>query len=294
MTLQKHANTPYEYVFTAENVRLCIVGGIVPFEYPNDFDTPDDILHTHEWYEMFFVEQGSMLCHFEGGTQSIQTGEFIIIKPGTAHFTIKTNPETTLNVFNFSFELLDSQTHVPWLSLFSFEQYVHFHADRHCSALGTLFADALGSGQGLSAGSYLFSLLTRIAYLLDPTGNLSDSPSGNSWGDSNLGRMYRLNQILQRYYKTDITLATISQELHISERQLSWIIQKQFGCSYREKITALRMEEARKLLADGESVLKTAYEVGYASVGAFHNAFVKHFGVSPGAMSGKKREIVRS
>lgn len=274
---------PYEYTFTAEHVRLYMLGGYEPFFYPNDFFMPDDILHTHEWYEMFFVEQGTMCCHFSSSTQTVNAGEFIIIKPGINHYTQKINPKTSTGVFNFSFQVLDERAGVPWLPLFSFSEFMHFPADEHCRTLGKLFGDALLAGLGMAAGSYLFSLLTRIAFLLDPSEHYRDT----TLKDSNLGRIYRLNQILQGYYKTDITLAAIASELHISERQLSRVIQKHFGCSYREKITALRMEEAKKLLTDGKSVLSTAYEVGYASVGAFHNAFVKHFGTSPGSLKSR-------
>ena len=84
---------------------------------------------------------------------------------------------------------------VPWLQLFSFEKYAVLPFDQECRTLASFFLQAMNNKQGLLAGSYLFAFLTRLAYLQLP--DRKDSADS----DSDVGRIYKIDQIMQRYYK---------------------------------------------------------------------------------------------
>ena len=76
-------------------------------------------------------------------------------------------------------------------------------------------------------------------------------------------------------------LAALAREVGLSERSLFRNFQKETGLSpgqWRRQMQVLRSLE---LLAEGQSVTETAFEVGYESVGAFIRAFRETVGVTP-------------
>ena len=278
MTLKNVRDSFCEYVFTAENVKLYIVEGYNSSHCLYGKVTDEDILHAHQWYELFFLEEGEMHCCFSDETCLLHAGELFMVKPGTLHYTDIAHSGGKITGVNFFFEILESSDSVPWLQLFSFEKYAILPFDQECRTLVSFFFRAIYNKQALLAGSYLFAFLTRLAYLQLP----EKKDSADS--DSDVGRIYKIDQIIQQHYKEALSLSDIAKELHLSERQLSRIIEKYYGCSYRDLIVNLRMQEAAVLLAKGVGVKDTAYRVGYESVRAFQNAFVKYYGKTPGSL----------
>ena len=69
-----------------------------------------------------------------------------------------------------------------------------------------------------------------------------------------------------RFYQQDLTLLTISEDLHISYGYLSKLVRQKLGTCFTEYLTAVRMANARKLLHDGSMrVFEVADAAGYSS-----------------------------
>jgi len=275
MTPNEKINTFCEYTFTAENVKIHIVSGYESLHYISEQIIDSDVFHSHRWYEIFLLEEGDMRWCFQEESILLHAGELLIVRPGTLHYPDDVNISGKPTRINFFFDILDHSDSAPWLQLLSFEKYVIIPFDQECRTLISFFFQAMNHKQGLLAGSYLFAFLTRLSYLQLPC---KKDPADS---DSDAGRIYRIDRILYQYYKEPISMSDIAKELHLSERQLSRIIEKHYGCSYRKQIVKLRMQEAAVLLTKGISVSDVAYRVGYASVRAFQSAFIKYYGVSP-------------
>lgn len=92
---------------------------------------------------------------------------------------------------------------------------------------------------------------------------------------------------IQKNY-ADTSLSDVAARFHYSQRQVSRIIRKYTGMNYSELISKLRMDKAASLISEG--VLSTAQvsaAVGYSDVSSFYRAFTKHFGKTPGELSGQ-------
>lgn len=77
-------------------------------------------------------------------------------------------------------------------------------------------------------------------------------------------------------------LADFAAELHVSEKTLSRAFVAQTGSTFRSWRTAVRLNTAAGLLADGLTVADAAEAVGYATTSAFIAAFASRFGCTPG------------
>lgn len=273
-----------EYELNAEGVLLTGVTGKTPMFLSDPAELPLRPEHTHSWYEWFYVSSGRMFCRVEEETFFLGAGEMLLVPPGVLHYT-RAEENLERYVFNFSCRFLrETPTAKGIARLLNRGGRLHFRAGQEERRSAVLLYEALKGGKTVLAATYLFELLLCASQRED----LGAPSVEGLLSDSSIGRLYKLEHIFHSYYMSDISLSELAAELHISVRQLSRIIAKQYGMSYRQKITAMRMEAALHLLEGGMSVCKTAEKVGYASFSCFDAAFLKTYGVLPSAIQRKK------
>lgn len=77
------------------------------------------------------------------------------------------------------------------------------------------------------------------------------------------------------------TLAELAKVCNISIRQLTRGFKVSRGCSIGDYMEQRRMEAAKRLLVDGESVKTIAFQMGFSSPSSFTFAFRRAVGISP-------------
>ena len=89
-------------------------------------------------------------------------------------------------------------------------------------------------------------------------------------------------QIVDREYGSDLALDDIARRVASSRRQLQRAYAEIGGTTFRDHLTAVRMERAAELLAGrGLTVREVAHRVGYRQPAQFAKAFRRHQGVAP-------------
>jgi AraC family transcriptional regulator len=79
-----------------------------------------------------------------------------------------------------------------------------------------------------------------------------------------------------------LTLESIANEVGLSRFHLVRMFKRADGDTIFERLTRLRMDEARRLLRRGdESVMEIALQCGYENPAHFAAAFRRHVGVTP-------------
>jgi len=81
------------------------------------------------------------------------------------------------------------------------------------------------------------------------------------------------------------TLTELGRQVGASERTLSRLCKQDLGMTFPQWRTQLRLQEALRLLAEGESVTRVAHQTGWASTSAFIDTFRRAFGHTPGSRS---------
>ena len=96
--------------------------------------------------------------------------------------------------------------------------------------------------------------------------------------------------IVEREYARDVALDDIARRIASSRRQLQRAYAEIGGTTFRDHLTAVRMERAAELLAArGLTVREVARRVGYSQPAQFAKAFRRHHGASPSAYRGTAR-----
>ena len=93
-----------EYRFDRENVRftLYLDSGLFQSEDSNQYT--NEQMHSHPYYEWFFVTNGSMRLTTAEQTLVLKKNDFVLIRPGVGHYIHFLSDGTTRYNLNFSFE----------------------------------------------------------------------------------------------------------------------------------------------------------------------------------------------
>ena len=85
-----------------------------------------------------------------------------------------------------------------------------------------------------------------------------------------------------RNYNNELSLALLSQELHMSKYYISHLFGKEFNMKFNDYINSLRVSAACRLLCDTtKSITEISEEVGFATARTFNRAFIKQMELSP-------------
>lgn len=100
----------------------------------------------------------------------------------------------------------------------------------------------------------------------------------------------KLNDLMaqeQLYRNPELSLDALANSLDASKHHVSQIINEQIGLSFFEYINQLRIEDAKRLLAETSRsdlhVIEVAYAVGFNNKVSFNNAFKRLTGMTPTA-----------
>ena len=92
----------------------------------------------------------------------------------------------------------------------------------------------------------------------------------------------RMIEFISVEYRSQPSLSEIAEAVGRSEETLTSLLKRWAGLTPKAFLQAVTLDNARRLLDDGASLLDAAYEVGFSGPSRLHDLFVKHEAVSPG------------
>ncbi|MBP2646080.1 MAG: two component transcriptional regulator, AraC family, partial [Firmicutes bacterium] len=91
------------------------------------------------------------------------------------------------------------------------------------------------------------------------------------------------------YYKEELSLSNLAEEIHMSPTYLSRLLKQEIGVSFIEYLTQVRVRKAIQLMSSSTvKMYEIAEQVGYSNQHYFSTAFKKVVGFSPAEY--RKRE----
>ena len=91
----------------------------------------------------------------------------------------------------------------------------------------------------------------------------------------------KITNYVNTYYNNECDVSDIAKALNLERHYLSRMFKQKTGTTLKSFITQKRMEEAKRLLTEGNSVSYSAVMSGYKDQFLFSKAFKKLYGVSP-------------
>ena len=150
---------------------------------------------------------------------------------------------------------------------------------------GVATAEALNMNRDYMRRLWQSSSIDDICYIMqDIVERFSQSafPEHGAGGPSVSSALKRALNYIALNFDQDITLASVANEVHLSESYFSSQFKKFCGTSFTEYLNAVRIDESKRLLASGElNVTEVAARVGFASQSYFSKVFHRVAGMSP-------------
>lgn len=93
----------------------------------------------------------------------------------------------------------------------------------------------------------------------------------------------------QKHYLQNISLESMSAELHLSKSRITHILNEKLHIQFRTLINQFRLKDTEYLLTNSSlSITEIALRVGFENIRTFNRVFFEHYGVSPSAYRNKR------
>ena len=250
--------------------------------------------HAHRFLEIVFIEKGRGAHVVEGKRIPVGPGDVFALAPGQSHDPDELD-STVHWVLAFELHFLfkgrderelfvscpDEVVLLCFLRRPDDGVHLRLSPDKARAWVGWLERlekelETRELGYVSAAKGLIELMLVDLARMVDPY-----IPDVATKQRPQLARVFRF---IEEHFRTPLKLSDLAGAAGLSSAYLTTLLKRQTGRSAGEWLTARRMAEARRLLAETSSGVKTiGYEVGYTDTSHFIEVFSKEHGRTPKA-----------
>lgn len=265
--IHRHPSAPWVELRVSENSRRCYQP------------------HAHAEYSLGVVDHGQAIFHHPGGPQHVQAGSVVLIEPGVVHAC---NPDTAS----------------PWSyrMLFIKADWLHREVARH-NPRSIHRVGGSGKPQGLVFLSRrledpgVWEVANRLCHPLQCThdpqrlrrelprwlAKLSCTEEAPTLDvDTDSAMLAPALAAMQECVGEPLAVRDLAASCGLSPTQFIRRFQGIFGMTPGKYLQNQRVNGARRLLAEGRSLVEAANEMGFADQAHMHRAFTVRHAMTPG------------
>ncbi|MBR5279618.1 MAG: helix-turn-helix domain-containing protein [Clostridia bacterium] len=224
-----------------------------------------DAPHIHKEIELIYVVGGTAGATVGNENYTIESGDLLVVSPYQTHHYIF-NPQDCSNEFLVMIFPTHSLSEMEELFTMNDMESPVIHIEK--GSLPDQFFRAMQSVQGPYVQTQICSYLNLALSYLIPTINWKERKPMENTAESIL-------QYCSRHFTENITLDTISADLHLNKYYISHTINKYTNMNLNTIINSFRIELACRLLhLTDKKIAHIAQDVGYDSLRSFNRAFM--------------------
>ena len=244
-------------------------------------------VHTHPFFEIFFMMNGSGSYVVEGHEYAIYPNSMIILRPGEMHRAeISSGGDYERCYLHFTEEtvlLLDPEGKLlaPFNDRLIGEKNFYGQQIMDTSFMREILLSAEKMIAGTPEGTgklhhYLFVILQEIH------NSFQSEKFASGTGENNYDElMYEIIQYINQNICDDQSVSDIEKKFYISRPVLNKRFKRATGTTVWDYIITKRIVLADRLISAGESPTQAAYACGYNDYSAFYRAYRKVLNRSP-------------
>ncbi|MBR3978308.1 MAG: helix-turn-helix transcriptional regulator [Oscillospiraceae bacterium] len=248
------------------------------FSYPEE---------THEFYELAYVDSGTILCNRNEEITELQQGDFLLIPPLQPHaYSTASNQTATLFVICFCgrseyLSILDEKItlnqdakHIVSQIIVEAKNAFVFPFEKK---LKLLSKPTIGAQQ-MVCNELEKLLIHLIRARVSKNREIVFMMSSMELEHSLSNDIYNL---LKAHLYDNITLEEISQQTYYSKTFLNGIFKKSIGLPIMKYYTMMKIHEAKRLLRGNMTVADVAAQLSFESSTYFTKVFKKYVHMTP-------------
>jgi len=245
-------------------------------------------LHTHNYYEFYFLLGGDVSIEIMGRSFPLKSGDVMLIPPSTVHRPIIHDSEVPYQrlVFWISQEycnqLLQLSTDYvyPMQHVAINKQYIyHFDSIVFNELLSKAFAliselQANRFGKSARVSLYVNDLILTISTRIYEKENPSLITEKHS--------LYQnLMTYIDNHIDEDLSLDTLSNEFFVSKYHIAHVFKENLGISIHQYILKKRLAITKDAILSQSDISEAYLQCGFNDYSSFYRAFKKEYGKSP-------------
>ena len=246
---------------------------------PRRFPTPKNTyyskikkIHTHFTYEVFFVNEGKLKLITEHSTNDYENS-ILIVPPKFKHISVPLIGESFCLLFSFE----KTSKEISEFEKLTKDNVLELKMTEEIAFYIEKFAEKIEENSETEA-YHLASLLFENIFKNIRTDKVSAEKKVKS-KTNNIGN---IEVFINRNINKKITLKDVSKNIFLSEKQISRIIEKEYGCTFSELLTEKRLAIAEVLLKTTDmKISDIASQTFYGTESYFYTVFKNKYGVSP-------------
>ena len=244
-------------------------------------------VHNHDGYEVVLFLKGDVNLMIEPELFKMKPGDIFFISPLVFHgvdlVDVSGYERIVINVqYEYLKNLGDADTDFSTLFRSANSANMnHLHIPEE--SLPRFISIAKDLEEALHSDSYGHRILARayLAEFLLLTCKYSENVSPQKKSSTMPVAVAKILEYIDNHLTDDITINTMSTELHYSSDHLSRVFSEATGDSLKHYINAKKIALAQKLLLENNSPYDVCFMVGYNNYSSFSRRFSKQIGVSP-------------
>lgn len=248
-------------------------------------DSQEEKEHFHQDIELIYVLSGKMEINMSGQKTILSAEDIFMVNANKQHY-LKSSGEILYVKLTILNDLLSDV-------LNNFDIMFVCDSSRNTDAaydgIRKLLQQLLGhylSNKGKTADFAYISLCYKIMdYVCTHFLIRSSSSIGETESDKYRQRLLQIENYIRANYRSAISLKELADKLYLSNGYLSRFFKKNYGMSFAEYLTNVRLHHAvDQLLYTDIPITRIVYDNGFASVAIFNKAFKKEYGETPSAV----------
>ena len=270
------------------NLHYSVPGIVLAYgvdERPNDSSFA---VHVHDDYELHCVASGKVGYMVEGRIYDLRPGGLMLMRRAESHrLLVNGNERYERYTLNFRPEVLEAHGFSSELmSAFDDralgERNLYLPGEFQGMEPINVFRQMLASCEVLPKeevlAPYLCALLCAVNTAFHRQPKERDT-------EAELGRRL-INYINDNLFE-ELSLASISEKIHMSPSQINRVFRALTGTSVYQYILSKRLIVAQDLISKGESAVSASQTCGFRDYSSFYRLYKKRFGISPTAAKRK-------
>ena len=260
----------------------------------------NDQLHRHIFFELVYVVSGTAAHHLMGETAQLRAGDYFIVDTGSVHCYRDVRDFEIINCL-FLPEYIDrALTDCPSLSSLLSNQVLRFGLPVNIQTADRIFHDTNGMVGRIMRTMELEYAAKGTGYMELLRCYLTQVLVCAVRASEEAERIRRPHKVttalvehLRSHYTQPLSLDELSRKLNYTPQYISSLFHKDTGMSLQEFLQRVRIEEACRLMEQGElQTARVAQSVGYGDAKHFARVFRRIKGVSPRAFRSRTKRII--
>ena len=248
-------------------------------------DISEEKEHFHQDIELLYVLSGSLEIYMDD-QKTVMSGEDVLIINANKRHYLKNRDSALYVKLTIMYDLLsDILNHYDFMFICDSARNTDAAYDGLRKLLQQLLGHYLSNKGNVRDFAYISLCYQIMDYLCThflirtvDTGELAES-------DKYQQRLLQIDNYIRANYRSAISLKDLAEKLYLSNGYLSRFFKKNYGMSFADYLTNVRLHHAvDQLLYTDTPITRIVYDNGFASVAIFNKAFKKEYGETPSSV----------